>query len=169
MDYDIFRQLRLQDLVPADHLLAMLLQNLQQACVEVSLQRVIVLDPLLLHVSLDRRIAVPLLTFVLVAADVQVVVRKERRHLAQKRLEKFVDLFARRIEGGLEYTRPPFNGVWTRCATELRITNEPTGAVTGYIKLRHDANAAIAGIRDDLFDLFLRIVVAVRSKLVQLW
>ena len=48
------------------------------------------------------------------------------------------------------------------------MTNEPARAVTRYVKLRHDANAAIACVRDDFFHLFLRVVVAVGSELVQL-
>ena len=48
------------------------------------------------------------------------------------------------------------------------MTDEPARAVTGYVKLGHDANAAIARVRDDLFDLFLRVVVAVGAELVQL-
>ena len=69
MNRDVFRQLGLQDLIPTDHLLAVFLKDLQQARVEVSLQGVVVLDPFLFHVRLDCRISVPLLAFVLVAAD----------------------------------------------------------------------------------------------------
>src|SRR6185369_8634223 len=122
----------------------------------------------LFHERLDGGIAVPLLALVLVAADVQVVVREERGHLAQKRFEKLVDFFARRIEGGLEDSRATLDRVWTRRAAELGITDEPARAVTRYVKLRHNANAAIACVRDDVFHLFLRVVVAVRSELVQL-
>src|SRR5262249_53241502 len=150
MDHDVSRQLGLQDLIPADHLLLMLLQNLQQARVEVRLQSMIVLDALLLHESLNRGIAIPLLAFVLVAADVQVLVREERRHLTQKRVEKFVDLLTCRIESRLEDAGPALDRVWTRRAAELRITDEPARAVSGNIKLRHHANAAIASIRDEL-------------------
>ncbi len=44
---------------------------------------------------------------------------------------------------------------------------QPARAVTGNIKLRHDANAAIASVSDDLSHLFLRVVVAVGAKLMQ--
>src|SRR5688500_7562029 len=134
VNHDVFRQLRLQNFVPTDHLLAILLQDLEQARVEVSLERVVVLDPFSFHERLDRRIAVPLLAFVLVTADVHVFVGEERRHLAQKDVKKLVDLFASRIEGGLEDTRTPFDRVWTRSAAEFGITNEPARAVPGNIK-----------------------------------
>ena len=82
MNDDVFRQSWLENLVPTNHLLSVLLQNLQQARVEVSLQLVIVLDSFLLHEGLNRGIAIPLFTFVLVASDVQILVGEERCHLA---------------------------------------------------------------------------------------
>src|ERR1051325_1161659 len=148
MNYDVLRQFGLQDLVPADHLLSVFLKDLQQARVEVSLQGVVVLDPFLLHEILDRGIAVPLLAFVFVAADMQVLVREERGHLAEKSVEKLVDLFARRIESGLEDSRTAFDRVWTRRAAELRVADKPARAVAGYVKLRHHANAAVARVGD---------------------
>src|SRR5215213_1662343 len=123
MNHDVLRQAGLKYLIPSNHLLLVLLKDLQQPRVEVSLQRVIVFDPLLLHVSLNRGIAVPLLAFVLIAADVQVVVREERSHFTEKRFQEFVDFFARRIERGLENSRAALNRVWTRCAAELRMTH----------------------------------------------
>ncbi len=158
----------MQNLVPTDHLLSILLKDLEQTRVEVSLQRVIVLDPFLFHVRLDRRIPVPLFTFVLIATDVKVVVRKQRRHLAQKRLEEFVDFLARGIESGFKNTGSSFNRVWTRRASEFRITDQPARAVTGYIKLRNNANAAFARVSNDLFYLFLREVVAIGTELMKL-
>src|SRR5688572_31648092 len=49
------------------------------------------------------------------------------------------------------------------------MTNEPTRGVSGNIKLRHDTNAAVARVRDHVLDLFLRVVIAIRTQLVQLW
>ena len=46
--------------------------------------------------------------------------------------------------------------------------HQPARAVSRNIKLRHNANAAIASVSDDLSDLILRVIVAVRSKLMQL-
>src|SRR5688572_13355293 len=167
VNHDVFRQFRLQNFVLTDHLLAILLQDLEQARVEVSLERVVVLDPFSFHKRLDRRVAVPLLAFVLVTADVHVLVGEERRHFAQKAVKELVDLFASRIERGLEDARTPFDRVWTRSAAEFGITNEPARAVPGNIKLRHHANAALACVSDDVFYLFLCVVIAVGSELMQ--
>src|SRR5262245_7398354 len=96
--YDgVLWQFRLQDLIPTNHLLLMLLKDLQQSLVEVSLQRVIVWYCFLLHEGLDARIAVPLLTFIFIATDVHVGIWKQRRHLSEERIEKLVDLLARRV------------------------------------------------------------------------
>src|SRR5829696_822548 len=135
MNHDVFRQLRLKDLVPTDHFLAVLLEYLQQSRVEVSLECVIVFDPFRLHEGLYRGVAVPLFAFVLIAADVHVRVGKKRGHLAEKTVENLVDLFASRIECGFEDSRTPFDGVGTRSASEFGVTNEPTRSVTRYVKL----------------------------------
>ena len=58
----------------------------------------IVFDSLLFHEGLNLRIAIPLLAFILITADVHVGIRKKRGHLAQKSIEKLVGLLAGRIE-----------------------------------------------------------------------
>src|SRR5687767_3535956 len=161
MNHDVLRKFRLQNLVPTNHLLAILLKDLQEARVEVSLQRVVVFDSFLFHKSLNGRVSVPLFPFILVAADVHVCVGKQSCHFTKKGVEKLVDLFARGIESRLKYSRAALNRIWTRRTAEFRMANKPTRAVAGYVKLRNDANTTIASVSDNFFYLVLCVVVAV--------
>jgi hypothetical protein len=77
VDHDILRQLGLQDLVPANHLLVVLLKNLQQTRVEVSLQRVVVFDPFLLSCNPESPDCDPI-----------AYLRSRRRRCAGSRLER---------------------------------------------------------------------------------
>src|SRR5882762_1738751 len=128
----------------------------------------IVLDALLLHESLDRWVLVPLLAFVLISSNVDICVREKRRHLTKKRIEKLVNLFARGIERRLKNSRAAFNCVGTGCTAELRVTDQPAGAVTGYVKLRNDTDAALASVINELPYLFLAVVETIRSHLMKL-
>ena len=84
LDHDVLRQVGLQDFVPADHDLAVLLQQLLHALVEVRLQPVRCLQVVLLANAWMRADCVPLLAVDFVAADVEVRVGEERRHLADE-------------------------------------------------------------------------------------
>src|SRR3984893_11364102 len=118
----------------------------------------IVLNAFVLHEGLYLRIFVPLLAFVLISADVDIRVREKRRHLTKTRIENIVNLLARGIERRLKNSRSAFNRVGTRRTAQLRVTDQPTGAVTGYVKLRNDPDAALAGVINDLPYLFLAVV-----------
>src|SRR5215203_5590237 len=159
MNSNIFRKSWLKNFIPTDHLLSVLLKDLQQTRVEVSLQRVVIFDPFLLHVGLDFGVPVPLFAFVLIAADVQVIIGKERGHLAQECFEKLVDVLACRIECRLKDSRPAFDRVWTRSTAKLGMANQPACAVTGNVKLGHDTYAAVASVRNDFLHLFLCVEV----------
>ena len=98
----------------------------------------------------------------------QVLIRKERGHLTKKCFEKLVDFFARRIESRLKNSRTAFDRVWTRSTAEFGMTDQPTRAMTGNIKLRNDTNATIASVSDDFFYLFLRVVVTIGTHLMKL-
>src|SRR5258706_5211755 len=135
---------------------------------EVSLQLVIAFDSSRFHEGLDLWIAVPLLTFVFVTADVHVSIRKQRGHLTQKSVKKFVGLFARRVERRLKDSRAAFNFERAGSTTHLRVTNEPAGAVAGNIKFRHYPNAALARISNNLAHLILRIEQTIGAERVEL-
>ncbi len=157
----------MEHLVPADHLLAVLLHDRQQPPVEVRLQRVRVGEVVLLHERRDAFVRHPLLAFVLVAADVEVGVREERGHLAEEPVEELVDLFARRIERGLHDSPRALDAVRPRRAAELGMADEPAGGVPRNVELGHHADAAVGRVGDELFHLRLREEVPVRSLLVQ--
>ena len=80
----------MHDLVPADHLLSILGEDLLQAAIEERLQPMIVFEPLLTNERLDVRVAVPLVAIDLVTTDVKVVVRKQCRHFGDKCLQKLI-------------------------------------------------------------------------------
>src|SRR6266511_1971975 len=118
----------------------------------------IVLFAFLFHEGLNLWVPVPLFTLVLISADVHISIREKGRHFPQKSIEKLVDLVACGIEGRLKNSGCTFDRIRTRRTAEFRITNQPTCAVTGDIKLWHDTDAARAGIINNLSDLILRVV-----------
>src|SRR5688572_10179952 len=109
----------------------------------------IVFDSFLLHESLYVWITIPLFAFVLVAADVQVRIRKQRGHLTQECIKEFIELLACGIECWLEDSWTSFDRVGSRSTAELRVAHQPTGAVTRNIKFRHNANSAFTSIGDN--------------------
>ena len=98
----------------------------------------------------------------------QIIIREEPCHLTQKRIQKLVDFFARRIESRLKNSRASFDRVWTRSTPKFWITDQPTGAMTRYVKLWNHTNATLAGVRDDFSYLILRVVVAIGTQLMKL-
>src|SRR2546425_835302 len=128
----------------------------------------IVLNAFLLHEGLYLRISVPLLALVLISSNVDICVREKRGHLTKKLIEKLINLLARGIERGLKNSRTAFNRVGTRRTSQLGVTDQPTGAVAGYVKLRNDPDAALAGVINDLPYLFLAVVETIRSHLMEL-
>src|SRR5438552_12404714 len=128
----------------------------------------IVLYSFVLHEGLYLRISVPLLAFILISPDVDICVRKKRRHLTKKLIEKLVNLLARGIERRLKNSHATFNRVRTRRTAQLGITNQPTGAMTGYVKLGNDTDGALAGVTDKLPYLVLAVIESIRSHLMKL-
>ena len=167
LDDDVLRQVGVQDLFPAHHLLAVLGEDGGHPAVEVRLQRVVVGEALLALEGGDALALVPVLAVVLVAADVEVRVGEERRHLAQEAVEEGVDLFLRRVEGGVEDPPLVLDAVRAGQRGQLGMPDEPARHVAGHVELRHHADAARGGVGDDLAELVLRVVLAVRPHLVQ--
>src|SRR6266498_3541585 len=118
----------------------------------------IVLYAFLFHEGLNPWVPVPLFTLVLISADVDISIREEGRHFSKKSIEKLIDLVARGIQGRFKNSGCTFDRIRTRRTAEFGITNQPTGAVSGDIKLWHDTDAARAGIINNLSDLILRVV-----------
>src|SRR6266542_2527375 len=121
-----------------------------------------------MHELLDLRIAVPLLAVYLVASDMEEPVRKKFRHLADELVEKFVSALTRGIHCGIKYTKLPPDGIGPRPAGEIRISHKPRRAVARHIELGNHADAAIMGVRNDLANLFLRVVEAIGAHFLQL-
>src|SRR5437660_1631998 len=128
----------------------------------------IVLNAFVFHEGLNLRISVPLLAFVLISSDVDICVREKRGHLTKKLIEKLINLLARGIERGLKDSRAAFNRVGTRRTSQFGVTDQPTGAVTGYVKLRNHPDAALASVVNNLPYLFLAVVETIRSHLMKL-
>jgi hypothetical protein len=158
----------MQDLVPSHHVLAVLLQNLEQPLVEINLQPVRPIQLMLFRERLDSFRILPLLPVHLIAANMHVRIGKQRRHLAKERIQKLICLLARRIHDVVEDPpraldpRRPFH------THQLGISRKPARRVPRHIKLRDHANAAIPGVRNHLPDLILRVVMAVRTEFLQL-
>ena len=127
----------------------------------------IVFNSLLFHKGLDLRIAIPLLAFVLISANVHVGIREKSSHLTQKSIKKLVGLFAGWIESRLKNSCAALNFVRPRSAADFRVTNQPTGAVPRNIKLRHYSNATVTRISNDFAHLVLRIEETIGAERVE--
>ena len=77
-------EFRMKDLIPSHHLFPMFFYDGLDAFVEISLQVMIVLHPMLLFEGADIRIGVPMFTVDLISADMKIVIRKQPGHLADK-------------------------------------------------------------------------------------
>src|SRR6186713_873240 len=97
----------------------------------------------------------------------QISVGEKPSHLPKKSVQKFVDFFAGGIERRFKDSGLAFNRIWTRRTAELGMPHKPTGRMAGKVKLRHDANAAVTCVGDDLSHLILGVEVTIRAKLVE--
>src|SRR5579864_570439 len=95
------------------------------------------------HELLNLRIGVPLFAIHLVAADVEELVGEKFGHLADKNIEKLVGTLASGIHGRIKNSPLAFDRIGPWGAGEVGIADKPGCAVTGHIKLRDHANAAV--------------------------
>src|SRR5260370_26978412 len=156
----------MQYLVPPEHQLVVLGQNLLQALIVVGLQILIILHAMGMDESLDLRIGVPKLAIDLVSANVEVSVGEELRHLVDELVEKFI----RVLLGRIRYSIRPFGIDLKRAgaAGQFRISGKPGPAVAGCVELGNDPDTAIMSIGDEFADFALRVIEAFRSHLMQL-
>src|SRR5581483_10283178 len=61
-----------------------------------------------------------------------------------------------------------FNLVGPGRAGQLRIADEPRGAVARHIEFRNDSDSPVAGVGNHIADLRLRVIQAIRSHFMQL-
>jgi hypothetical protein len=157
-----------QDLVPADHLLAVFLDDGLHTAREVSLEILIVLHVVLLLEGADAGVGVPLLAIHLISPDVKVGVGKQGGHFTDEAIQKRVDLLAGGIHAGIEDAPAALDEVGARPGGEFGMTGEPGGGVTRHIEFGDDADTAIAGVGQHLADLRLREVVAIGALALEL-
>ena len=93
--------------------------------IEVGLQGMVIFDAFGFHKGLNLRVPGPLVPFILVTADVHVLIREKLRHLGEKAFEEGVQLFTRRVEGRVEDARPALDCVRPRRAAKLRMPDQP--------------------------------------------
>ena len=168
LNYSVSGQARAQNFIPANHLLAMFAEDGLDTLVEIGVQFLAVSKSVLFTERLNRGVVKPLRVQHLVAADVEVFVRKQARHFSNQTVQKSVGLIARRVERGFEDSPFPLDLKWTRRAGKLRVADEPTGGVPRNVELRHDADAALTRISQHSTNIGLRVEVTVRTQLVEL-
>src|SRR6266849_3678955 len=117
----------------------------------------------------DCGISVPQGSVNLVAAHMPVFVGEKSGHLADKFVDEPIGLFPGGIERNAITTKVMFEHIRARRAGKLRIANKPGVSVSGHIEFRHDTNASVTRVGDDLSNLRLRVVKTIRSQLVQKW
>src|SRR5205809_7711447 len=92
LNLDRFRQFGAQNLIPSDHRLSVLADDLLHALVEVGLQILIRLHAMRAHEIFDFRIRVPLSSVYLVASDMNKLIGETLGHFADKLIEKMVSM-----------------------------------------------------------------------------
>ena len=167
LHHDVARQVRMQHLVPADQDLAALLEQFLHALVEISLDGVRVLQVVLFRKRLHARRGVPLFGHHFIAADVEIRVREERRHLLKKGVEERVGFFAARVERVLIHAPFAPDLIRPRVGPQFRIPHQPCRRMAGDVEFRHHANAAVARVGHHAADLVLGVEQAVGALLMQ--
>ena len=125
----------MQNFIPAHHDLAVLLHDLLQTLVEISLQVMIVLQVMLELEFLDFGVPVPGFSVHFISADVEVLVREQMGHLFDKAIQELIGFIAGGIDRRIE--DPPFvlNLILSRFARQFGIGDKPTGGMAGHIEL----------------------------------
>lgn len=121
LHHRFFWEFRIQDFLPADHVLAVADEKVLNALVEIGLQSAVAVECSLAEERLDARVRAPLPAVHLVPADVNVRIGKQRRHLAQKPVEELVNRFVRRIQRGIVNTVAERVGPGSRLASPHHI------------------------------------------------
>ena len=158
---DVAGQGRIEDFVPADHAAVQGGEYFQDALIEVSLQRIGVFEVMQAHEGGDTRVGLPVGREGLIASDVDVGIGEDLGHLGEKRRDQLIGFFAGGIEGVGGDAKLAADACGGGAAGERRIGDQPGGAVAGHLKLRHDADAAVVRVGDDLARLLLRVEEAV--------
>src|SRR5579872_85948 len=162
LDQNIFRKIGIHDLVPTLHVLAVLLDDLLKALIEVRLQLVVVLEIVLFLEVGDVYALVPLGPLGhFIAADVEVLIGKQRGHFADEFVQEFVGGFAGHIESAGENAPGVFKLVGAVVGRQNGHAGKPGGHVAGHVELRNHSNAAVACVGYDLLNLGLCEVVVV--------
>src|SRR6185503_13799111 len=159
-----------QNLVPAFHALAVLGQNRLHAAIEISLQSVIVFDLLFMHPELNAFIPVPILAVHFVAADVKILIRKERGHLAENGVESCIGGGERRIESGTLAICHATNDMRRgHSRGKFWESDQPADRMCGDVEFGNDADAALVCVGNKLANLLLGIELPVGCQLLQPW
>ena len=164
LDDNVARKGRVENFVPADHVLVKVGENLEDARVEVSLEVRVVFELMRVHESEDARVGLPVGRGGFVTADVDVGVGKDGGHLAEEAGDEAVGLFARGVEGIRSNAELAADGCGRGAAGEFRIGYLPCGAVAGHLELRYDADAAVARVLDDLARILLGVEEVVGAE-----
>src|SRR5260370_7950664 len=101
----------MQDIDPAHNDPAVPVDDLMQPLVEVRLQIMPILEMMLAFELTDLLVPRPLLAVHLIAADVEVLVGKQARHLPDEIIEEVIGVVARRFHRSIMYAHPPPNAL----------------------------------------------------------
>ena len=134
---------------------------------EIGLQTFIVFDAVRLHELLNLGIRVPLFAIHFVAADMEILIGEKFRHFGNEIVEEFVSLLVGGIHRGIGDAPLLPDLVRAGPAGQFGIANEPCGAVAGHVELGDYANAAIAGIGNQVANFILGVIEAVGALLLQ--
>ena len=168
LDHDALGQPRIQDLVPPHHDFSVLVHERLHPLVEVSLERIIIFYPVRPHERSDGRVRAPLHSVHFIAADVEVPIGKQMRHLADEFIQKPVGSLLGWVHGGIKDSPFAFDRIGAFAAGKFRVADKPRCGVPRHVKLGHHADAPIGGVSHELPRFFLGVVEPVGAHFLQL-
>ena len=158
----------LQNLVPADNLSTTLGKPTLNTLHKVALKLVLVLKTLLLDALLAVRALFPRITRSLIAADMDILVREELKHLRKDIFDKLKGALLTCAEDILADTPASPNLIRTACTAELRIGCKCRNGVTRHLNLRDNIDISCSGISDNITHLILSKYATIAGIIVDL-
>ena len=169
--YDgVFCDFTLEDLVPADDLLAELLQEVCHSCHNIALEVVlcivivVTLDAELLDLGLTVRTFLPLYLRTLVSTDVYVLGREEFRHFCKDVLKENHSFLLTGTENLICDAPAAPHVIWTACTSEFRVSCKRCKHMARKIDFRNDGDTLRCCVCYDFAHLVLAVPAALAVR-----
>ncbi|MNS85168.1 hypothetical protein D3C72_1190250 [compost metagenome] len=167
LDQNAFRQIRMIDLIPADHLAMVFLKNGFQFAVEIGLQRMAVRQFVVAHKLLDGGAVFPLAIVNFITADMQIRIGEDRCQFADHRVGKGVSRLFCWIENGFQHAPVALHFIRAWCAHQFRIGHGDRRRMARHVNFGNHANTPRGGVTHHVAHLLRCVEQPVAGELGQ--